>query len=395
MITQMAGRTSIALSNLRGVVIVLILAFHSFSAYIVTQPSVPPPFDDAPYSWTAFPIIDRERWIGFDLFCAFVFLYLMQLMFFLSGLFVWPSLLRRGSSVFLARRLIRLGLPFLIGIYLLMPITFYAVYRVTAADPAWSTFWAHWTALPISATGPMWFLWFLLVLDVAATILLLGFRALMFNDFVEKIVTDPLRSFLVLTSISAVLYLPLAAIFSPWQWVGYGPFEIQAAFAPQYALYFAFGVAVGVFGLEKGLLDPNGRLVQRWTFWLLCSIASFLLWIIPTALIVKDAGNASIERLAADLSLVVFCLCGVLWHDVPIAEVWHSSLVRHRSDLAKCLCDLFFSLHRGNLAAICVARPTDTGICKRTYCPDWHPFAQRRRKPPNESHTWEGWAVTK
>ena len=110
----------------------------------------------------------------------------------------------------------------------------------------------------------------------------------------------------MLTSISAVLYLPLAAIFSPWQWVGYGPFEIQAAFAPQYALYFAFGVAVGVFGLEKGLLDPNGRLVQRWTFCLLCSIASFLLLIIPTALIVKDAGNASIERLAADLSLVVF-----------------------------------------------------------------------------------------
>src|SRR5436305_14695207 len=102
MITQMAGRTSIALSNLRGVVIVLILAFHSFSAYIVTQPSAPPPFDDAPYSWSAFPIIDRERWIGFDLFCAFVFLYLMQLMFFLSVVFVWPSLVRRCSSVFLA-----------------------------------------------------------------------------------------------------------------------------------------------------------------------------------------------------------------------------------------------------------------------------------------------------
>jgi hypothetical protein len=29
------------------------------------------------------------RWFGLDLFCAFEYVHLMQLMFFLSGLFVW------------------------------------------------------------------------------------------------------------------------------------------------------------------------------------------------------------------------------------------------------------------------------------------------------------------
>src|SRR5262252_6497300 len=88
-------KSSLALRNLRGVVIILILAFHSFSAYIVSQPASPGRFDEPPYTWRAFPIIDSERWIGFDLLCAFMFLYLMQLMFFLSGLFVWPSLSSR------------------------------------------------------------------------------------------------------------------------------------------------------------------------------------------------------------------------------------------------------------------------------------------------------------
>jgi len=304
------SRTSTALRNLRGVVIVLILAFHSFSAYIVSQTPGPPPFDNPPFSWTAFPIIDNERWIGFDLFCAFVFLYLMQLMFFLSGLFVWPSLSRREWTGFLGRRVIRLGAPFAIGTYVLMPITFYAVYRVTAVDPAWSTFWAHWTALPIAATGPMWFLWFLMVLDIAAAIFLLRFRPLVFNCFVKKIIADPIRSFIVLISVSALLYLPLAAIYSPWQWIGFGPFEIQAAFAPQYALYFAWGVIVGICGLDQGLLNVNGKLVQRWPYWVFGSLAAFLGWIGPTALMVRGStGALGGLQIAANLALVLFVGC--------------------------------------------------------------------------------------
>jgi hypothetical protein len=38
--------------------------------------------------------------VGFDIFCAFQDVYLMSFMFFMSGLFVWPSLRRKGSTVF-------------------------------------------------------------------------------------------------------------------------------------------------------------------------------------------------------------------------------------------------------------------------------------------------------
>src|SRR5258708_39649832 len=122
------SRSSVALSNLRGFAIVMVVAFHAFIAYLGSQPASPLPFDAPPYGWRANPIVDSARWFGFDLFCALQYVYLMQLLFFLSGLFVWPSLSRKGSGRFLYDRLVRLGTPCPVGLYLLMPVSCYPVY---------------------------------------------------------------------------------------------------------------------------------------------------------------------------------------------------------------------------------------------------------------------------
>jgi glucans biosynthesis protein C len=149
-----------------------------------------------------------------------------------------------------------------------MPIAFYAVYRVTAVDPSWSSFWAHWTALPITPTGPMWFLWFLIALDFcAAAIFKLasgggGFVA----DLIEKITQQPRKLFAIVVCITALAYLPLSALHSPWYWAQIGPFEVQATFAPQYAIYFFVGLAIGAQGLDRGIFDEEGTLVRRWGY---------------------------------------------------------------------------------------------------------------------------------
>jgi hypothetical protein len=165
------SKSSLALSNLRGLAIVMVVAFHSFIAYLGSQPAAQLPFDIPPYGWRANPIVDSARWFGFDLFCALQYVYLMQLLFFLSGLFVWPSLSRKGSGRFLYDRFVRLGIPFTVGLYLLMPVAFYPVYRAGAVDPSWSAFWSHWIALPFWPSGPMWFLWLLLLFNIAAAAL--------------------------------------------------------------------------------------------------------------------------------------------------------------------------------------------------------------------------------
>ena len=162
-----ASPSSLALANLRGVVIVIVLAFHSVLAYVSWNPPATAPFDAPPFAWRAFPIVDSRRWFGFDLFCAWQDVYLMSLMFFLSGLFVWPSLMRKRSWGFVRDRLLRLAVPYAFAILMLIPLALYPTYVVTAVDDSVAAYWQHYLALPFWPNGPMWFLWLILVFNVA------------------------------------------------------------------------------------------------------------------------------------------------------------------------------------------------------------------------------------
>src|SRR5207244_13431654 len=122
------SKSSIALSNLRAIVIVIVLAFHAVLAYLASLPVEPRPFDEPPYRWQAIPIVDSQRFFGFDLFCAWQDVSLMSLMFFLSGLFVPSSLSRKGSMTFFSDRFFRIGLPLAVVVVFLMPVTFFPTF---------------------------------------------------------------------------------------------------------------------------------------------------------------------------------------------------------------------------------------------------------------------------
>jgi peptidoglycan/LPS O-acetylase OafA/YrhL len=301
-------KSSLALANLRGFAILMVVAFHSFIAYLGSQPAAPLPFDRPPYGWQVNPIVDSERWFGFDLFCAFEYVHLMHLMFFLSGLFVWSSLLRKGGRRFVYDRFLRLGIPFVIGIYLLMPVAYYPVYLVTGTDPSWSAFWSQWMALPFWPSGPMWFLWFLLALNIAAAALY--WLAPRSGEFLGRLAVEaeahPGRFFLALVGVSSLAYVPLAAVFEPWRWMQFGPFAFQPSLAPQYVIYFFAGLGIGAHGLEHGLLGADAMLARRWALWLVGAAAAFLLWLGPTALIVQAQGAVPPGlQILADLGFVL------------------------------------------------------------------------------------------
>jgi hypothetical protein len=169
-IARSSSQTSRALNNLRGIVILIVMAFHSALAYVswIKAPTVG--FDSPPYAWRAFPIVDAHRFFGFDLLCAWQDVYLMSFMFFLSGLFVWPSLARRTVWTFVRDRVLRLGLPFAFGIAVIIPIAVYPAYRITAVDPGLVSYWQALMSLPFWPNGPLWFLWQLLVLNVIAAL---------------------------------------------------------------------------------------------------------------------------------------------------------------------------------------------------------------------------------
>src|SRR3974390_488575 len=115
------SKSSVALSNLRAVVIVIVLAFHASLAYVKSAPA-PQRFDQPPFTWEAFPIVDAHRWLGFDIFCAWQDVSLMALMFFLSGLFVGPSLVRKGAATYTIDRLKRIGVTFTFAFVVFGPV---------------------------------------------------------------------------------------------------------------------------------------------------------------------------------------------------------------------------------------------------------------------------------
>src|SRR5262245_22015692 len=218
------SKTSLVLSNLRAFVIVIVLAFHSVLAYLDSLPAPAARFDAPPYDWQSYPIVDRERWFGFDLFCAWHDVYLMSLMYFLSGLFVWASLTRKGSLAYTRDRLIRLALPLSLAVFVLMPIATYPTYLATTTAPSVAGFWHEWLALPFWACGPQWFLWQLLGLNLAAALI---YRfAPGFGDWlsarVAALASSPARFFAALAAASALAYVPLAIAFTPWEWVQWG-----------------------------------------------------------------------------------------------------------------------------------------------------------------------------
>jgi glucan biosynthesis protein C len=306
------SRSSMALSNLRAVVIVIVLAFHSVLAYLASLPAIPHRFDDAPYLWQAIPIVDNHRWFAFDLFCAWQDVSLMSLMFFLSGLFVPSSLARKGSITYLSDRFFRIGLPLVLVVVLLMPVTYYPTYRVTADDPSVAAYWQHLTALPFWPCGPQWFLWQLLMLNVLAAAL--HRLAPGWSGSLARLAASgrahPLRFFGALVALSAIAYVPLALIYSPWTWTSHGPLSFQLSRVLHYPVYFFAGCAVGAYGLDRGLIASDGALARHWLTWLVGSIAGFVLWALPTSLMVDGREAPLIVQAAAAFAFVLACASG-------------------------------------------------------------------------------------
>jgi glucan biosynthesis protein C len=306
------SRTSLALSNLRAIVIVIVLAFHSVLAYLASLPAKPFAFDVPPYRWQASPIIDSQRWFGFDLFCAWQDVSLMSLMFFLSGVFVPGSLSRKGGWSFLSERLLRIGLPLVVVVAVVMPVAYYPAYVVTAADPGVAAFWQHWSALPFWPCGPQWFLCQLLALNALAAVLHRCAPDLTarLGQLAATAQAHPLRFFAGLVAVSAVVYVPLALAYTPWAWVNTGPVSFQISRPLHYLVYFFAGYAVGAYGLERGVLSAEGPLARRWAAWLAAAFGGFILWALPTSLTLDGREAPLVVHAAGALGFTIACAAG-------------------------------------------------------------------------------------
>jgi surface polysaccharide O-acyltransferase-like enzyme len=273
---------NVALGYLQAFVILLVLAYHSALAYMVSSPSPSATLASKPYIWAALPIIDSHRWLGFNLFTEFNAQFFMPLLFFISGLFVWPSLTQKGNRKFLRDRTLRLGLPFAIVVIFLIPLAYYPSYRITGADPSFFAFWQQWISLDYWPSGPFWFLSLLLFFNFIVVMLrkfVSGWGDALGKRFSWSF-RRPMLFFCVLVAVSAITYFPMLFSFGYHHWASFGPFQVQTSRVLLYAIYFTTGLAVGAYGINQGLLPRDGLLARRWPVWFVAALIFYVFDII-------------------------------------------------------------------------------------------------------------------
>jgi hypothetical protein len=227
-------------------------------------------------NYTYFGNGDRMRWLGFDLVVLFNDSFFMACMFFISGLFVRDSLARRGPAGFLANRTRRLGVPFLISIFVVTPIAYYPSFLryhpLGTADFNFFHFWYQMVAIGPWPSGSAWFLWVLLALGAIAALLWAAApRAIeALGQLIHASRDRPMTAFVAFLVFTIMIYLPMRLIFGDSAWLvpGHYPLPIQTSRIFLYAGYFFVGVGVGAVSLKAGVLAQNGLLVRRWLMWL-------------------------------------------------------------------------------------------------------------------------------
>ncbi len=309
------AHASDAIYNLRGAFIFILITFHASLAYLGSTAGPPSRFDAPPYTWLAFPIVDSHRFYGFDLYCAWIDSYVMAMMFFISGLFVAPSLKRKGAARFAAERLARLAPPFLLCVMALTPLALYPVFHRLRPEAGLAKYLAAYRALPFEPSGPAWFLWLLIAVSLSAA----GLHALApgafdrLGAFAAEARSRPRRFFGGLALAAALAYLPLALAFGPFGWTEIGPLSFQTSRPLLYAVYFFAGAGVGAAGLGGGLLARAGALARNWRRLCVLSPLALFVWMgLTGASLSFPAFAPALVRTASALAYVAAGLAGAM-----------------------------------------------------------------------------------
>ena len=307
---------NVSIAYLQGFVILLVLLHHSVIAYSIDTPFPTTTFLQPPLLWRAFPIVDVKFWNGFGLFVLSNDLFFMSLMFFISGLFVLKSLQRKGAMVFLRDRLIRLGIPFVVGVALLMPLAYYPAYLNLGGEPGFMPYLNNLLKLPLWPSGPLWFIWVLLVFDIVAAVFYkwlpgLGTKvADLLKNTIEK---QPLWFYALLVIAASIAYIPVTFFIGFDDWYSFGPFAVQGSRFLHYAIYFLAGSIIGGYGLDRGILSAEGKLAKQWKLWVSTAISFFMLFLFIFGAILEENSLPTyipeiLGGLAWELSCAATCL---------------------------------------------------------------------------------------
>jgi glucans biosynthesis protein C len=256
---------------LRGFITVLVVAHHSSLAYTTFAH-----FNPQAYMASTHPIVDTVRSKGLDIFEDFNDIFFMSLMFLISGIFVVPSLERKGRRQFILDRTKRLFIPFLVTVTLIMPFGYLAAWRLAHGNCDLRAFFIDFIRVEHWPAGPAWFIGILFIFNGIICFLYPRWRPLLqrWNHHLTGLSNRPGSLLLQGFLLTLLLYLPLVLIFGSSAWIGFGPFAIQLSRILLYFGYFMLGLAIGVKNINEGLLAESSALARNAPRWIMrCALA--------------------------------------------------------------------------------------------------------------------------
>ena len=238
----------IYLDHLRAALIILVVLHHVAMVYAQTGPFYYiNPVASAPLIGLAlfvFPLFNQAWFMG--------------ALFLIAGYFTPGSLERRGSGSFMKERLLRLGLPLLIYLLLIDPLSAIGLFLPPAATITapltWQTFGQLYPEL--IGMGPGWFLALLLIFSfgTVAVTKLAGKRSASAQEGSSSISARGL----IIFTLALALASYLVRIFIP---IGRELFGFPTlAYLPQYLSFFIVGSVAYRRGWLQTLTDRLGKL---------------------------------------------------------------------------------------------------------------------------------------
>ncbi|XHR26756.1 MAG: acyltransferase family protein [Chthoniobacteraceae bacterium] len=104
-------------------------------------------------------LAEHSRSVVFDFFCSIIHGFRMPLFFLIAGFFSQMTFHRYGTILFLKKRLVRIGLPYLIGCYTLVPLCNLLATHIE--NGIWRSPFVGWTWRDAMGLGNVFHLWFL------------------------------------------------------------------------------------------------------------------------------------------------------------------------------------------------------------------------------------------
>ena len=214
--------------HLRAFIILLVIIVHASMTYMAFPPE-----------W--WYVIEPESSLGFTALVLVLDVANMQILFFIAGFFAYPSIEKYGPGRFMRQKLLRIGLPWVVGVVFLAPLVTYLIPVTRGFAGPYLEFWTRDFWGQFYQQSVYWFLGILL--------LIFGVFAALYNSetSLQAIARQPqaptwrlLAGFWAMTTL---WYLLVSVVMPADTWMNaVKVFVFQPARLLLYPAFFGFGI---------------------------------------------------------------------------------------------------------------------------------------------------------